>query len=194
VNRTVARNAVDLLEAELLKKFGSPKAAMAALGFGRREVTRIVSEGREMTRRRLAHDQMPETSEQAIEQIAQIFEALPDDEAETLADELEARLDDTGPAADQSFRRGRRARDSSDPADQFRSASTGSKLDGVGVPNLPRAALDRNRRLGRDRRRIAADTGAGSPIPFEKIFPGAAAKSGGGAVPAFDDIFPGTKR
>jgi hypothetical protein len=165
----IHRNAATRLELAIRRKFKTPGAALAALGFDSTTIDEIVTEEKAMmTKRRLARDEleMPINAEQAIETIQQIFDGLEDDQAADLATMIEQRLDAEPGAQDGSFRRGRRARDNTYP-NQFRSASTGS-LTGVGVPD-PRA---QDRRRARDRRPVAADS-AGLPS-FEELFPGAA--------------------
>jgi hypothetical protein len=133
---TVTRTAADRLEMAILRKYRTPGAALAALGFDGSLINNILQEDKTMQNRRLARDDTMPDDERA--EWMRLLEALSPDDREELRKEFEARAREADPGYE------------------------------------PDPALDRRRRLGRDRRRISPAMDSNLPS-FAKLWPTASA-------------------
>ncbi len=168
--RSLAYDAADRVVTELRRKFGTVEAVLARLGLDAALLETNPNGGIPMAhyrpgdRRRFGRDEGegPLTSREAEEAIADIFNALPAEEAEQLADSLrDVAGDFRAWAADgghhregEDARRRRSARDEPPPFEgRPEPGGTMTRLDNEGTDRR-REAEDRRRREAEDKRRF----------------------------------------
>jgi hypothetical protein len=168
--------AADRLERAILKRHGTAKNALRALGFDSGLISEITQENN-MNRsndRRRARDDEPLSAEGAMQEVEELFELLPEQDRGKFVDALRERLSGGG-----EDRRRRIGKDMPPvyPRDLVRGPTVGLPPDPL--VSLPPDREDREedegaqdrRRGGRDRRRHAMDSATRLPN-FAEIWSG----------------------
>jgi hypothetical protein len=169
MNPSVAANR---LERAVLKKFGTPRNMLAALGFDTATINGIIEQEDNMKRsssdrRRYGRDDEPMDAEMAMEAIEDVFEEC--SEPDKLVEALRQRL--AGGGEDRRTRRIGRDMPPVDPKDIRHSVATAGPLVSLPPDRTPEEEIGgQDRKRARDGRRHAMDRAPGLPS-FAELFP-----------------------